>query len=60
MALRWKEQNLIQISNAQQTHHTSSSRASYGVSIVIIVEKNDRVLTTPHCIYKELQFELIE
>ena len=50
MALRWQEQNLYQTSNSQQTPLGSPSRASYGVSIVRILEKIDRVLTAPHCI----------
>ena len=39
-----------QILESQQTPHTSPSRASYGVSIVRILEKIDRVITAPHCI----------
>ena len=35
---------------SQQTPHISPSRASYGVSIVRIWEKIDRVITAPHCI----------
>ena len=34
---------------SQQTPHTSPSRASYGVSIMRILEKVDRVITAPHC-----------
>ena len=45
-----KRQKRDQISVSQQTPHTSPSRASYGVSIVRILEKNDRVRTAPHCI----------
>ena len=33
------------------TLHTSPWRASYGVSVVRILEKIDRVITAPHCIY---------
>ena len=36
---------------SQQTPHTSPSRASYGMAIVRILEKIDRVITAPHCIY---------
>ena len=32
--------------------HISPSRASYGVSIVNILEKTDRFITVPHCIYQ--------
>ena len=49
-ALQWQQQNLYQTLTSQQTPHTSPSRASYGVSIVTIVEKTDRVLTAPHYI----------
>ena len=49
MAPWWEEQNLNQISNSQQTPHTSPSRASYGVSIVRILEKTDHVIMVPHC-----------
>ena len=54
MALRWQEQNLNQTSNSQQTPHTSPSRASYGVSIVRILEKIDLVITALHCILQSL------
>ena len=50
MALQWQEQNLNQTSNSQQPPHTSPSWASYGVSIVRILEKIDRVLMALHCI----------
>ena len=38
------------ISESQQTSHISPSRASYGVSIVRILKKIDRIITAPHCI----------
>ena len=38
-----------QILESQQTPHTSTSRASYGVSLVRILEKIDRVITALHC-----------
>ena len=41
-ALRWQQQNVNQ---------TSNSRASYGVSIMRILEKVDRVITTTHCMW---------
>ena len=34
---------------SQQTPHTSHSWASYGVSIVRILEKTDRVIMALHC-----------
>ena len=34
----------------QQTLHNSPSRASYGVSIVRILEKIHRAITPPHCV----------
>ena len=37
-------------SNSQQTPHTSPSMANYGVSIMRILKKIDRVLMAPHCI----------
>ena len=49
--LRWQWQNVNQTSNLQQTPHTSPSRASYGVSIVRIWEKIDRVIVAPHCTF---------
>ena len=39
-----------QNSKSQPAPHTSSSRASYGVSFVRIWEKIDRVITALHCI----------
>ena len=38
---------LNQILKSQQKPHTSPSRASYGVSVVGIWEKIDRVITAP-------------
>ena len=40
-----------QILESQQTPHISPSRVSYGVSIVGMLEKIDRVITAPHCIW---------
>ena len=40
------------ILESQQTPYTSPSRASYGVYIVRILEKIDRVIPALHCIYK--------
>ena len=39
-----------QILDSQQTPHISPSQASYGVSIVRILEKIDSVITAPRCI----------
>ena len=55
MALWWLQQNLNQISNSQQAPHTSPSRPSYGVSIVRIREKIDRIITAPHCIMNQIR-----
>ena len=42
-------QNINQRLNPQKTPHTSPWRARYGVSFVNVLEKNDRVITAPHC-----------
>ena len=42
MSLSWQQQNLNQISN---------SRTSYGVSVVRVLKKIDRVITALHCTY---------
>ena len=43
------ETEIIPRLNSQKTPHTSPSRASYGVSFLMIWEKIDRVITEPHC-----------
>ena len=48
-ALRWQQQNVNRTSNSQQTTHNSPWWASYGVSIVRIWEKIDRITTALHC-----------
>ena len=55
IALWWLQQNLNQTSNSQQAPHTSPSRPSYGVSIVRIWEKIDRIITAPHCIMNQIR-----
>ena len=46
----WRQQqNLNQTSNSQQTPYTSPSQARYGVFIIRISKKIDRVITAPHC-----------
>ena len=50
LALRLQWQKINQILESQQTPHISPSRESYGVSIVKIWEKIDRVITAPRCI----------
>ena len=45
-SLHWLTQNI----DSQKILHSSPSRANYGVSIVRILEKIDRVITAPHCI----------
>ena len=52
-ALLWHQHNLNQSSNSQPTPHTSPSLASYGVSIMRILKKTDRIITAPHCICKQ-------
>ena len=54
--LWWRQRNVNQISNSQQTSQTSSSRASYGVSIMRILKKIDRVIMALHCIMSSLHF----
>ena len=46
--------NIDQSLNSQKTSFTSPSRASYGMSIVRILEKIDRVITAPECILTHL------
>ena len=48
--LHWLTQNINQALHSQKTLHISPSWASYGVSIVMIWEKIDRIITAPHCI----------
>ena len=48
--LHWLKQNIKQYFDPQKTLHSSTSRASYGVSIVRIWGKNDRVIAALHCI----------
>ena len=43
-------QNVNKTPNSQQPPHTSPSRASYGVSVIRVWEKINRVITAPHCI----------
>ena len=47
LRLQWQKVN--QMLQSQQTPHISPSRVRYGVSIVRILEKMDRVITAPHC-----------
>ena len=55
--MRWQQQNIQQISNSQKTHHISPSRASYGVSVMSISHKIDRVIAAPHCTYNLLKID---
>ena len=50
--LHWITQNINQSLDSQKTLHVSPSCASYGVSIVKIWEKIDRVTTAPQCMNK--------
>ena len=47
LRLQWEIVN--QILESQQTPHTSPLRASYGVSIVEILEKIGSIITARHC-----------
>ena len=58
-AVRWQQHNVNQISNSQQTPHTSPSRASYGVSIMRILKKINRAITAPHYMYRYMDLHLI-
>ena len=49
-ALRKQWQKTNQILESQQTPHFSPSRASYGMSIVRIMGRIDRIITAPRCI----------
>ena len=53
--IAWLTQNINQTLDSQNTLHISSSRASYGVYIVRILEKMDCIITTPHCIWLPIQ-----
>ena len=48
-ALGWLRGNKSNFKLSKDTH-SSPSLVSYGISIVMIVEKFDRVIMTPHCI----------
>ena len=48
--VHWLTQNINQTVDSQNTLHSSPSRASYGVSIVRIFVKIDRVITASPCI----------
>ena len=54
MALRWQQHNVNQTSNSQQTPYTSSSQASYGVSIMRIKKQNKKNPRMPR--QKRLRF----
>ena len=43
--------NIVQNLDSQKTLHTSPSWASYGVSIVNILEQIGHAITAPHCSY---------
>ena len=46
--------NINQSLYLQKTPHSLPSQASYGVSIVNILEKIDRVITALYCIYRHI------
>ena len=43
--------------NSQKTPHTSPLRASYGMSFVSILMKNDRVIKGFYCSVKQFYYE---
>ena len=45
--------------NSPKIPHTSPSRETYGVSLVRILVKIDRVITAPHCIWR-IEWELTD
>ena len=49
-ALQWMMQNIHQSSYSHKTPHITPSRASYGVYIVRILERIDRVIKVRRCI----------
>ena len=51
-ALQYQWQKVNQVLEAHQTPHTLPSWASYGVSIVKILEKIDHVTMAPRCMIK--------
>ena len=51
---QWLMQNINQSLYLQKTPPNLPSQASYEVSIVNILEKIDRVITPPYCIYRHL------
>ena len=48
--LKWLRQNINESLKPQKTLYISSWRASYRLSLVMILEKINRVITAPHCI----------
>ena len=52
--LQISSSNIGQVLHLQEIPHTSPSRANYAVSIVSILTKIDRVITTVHSIWLEL------
>ena len=57
--LRQQWQKVNQILESQQTLHILSSRASYGASIVRILDKIDRAITAVHCM-KNIKWYMLD
>ena len=47
----WPKQSINQQLNSRNPYHNSPSRKSYMVHIVIIWEKIEQIITSPHCIH---------
>ena len=54
ISLQWLRHNRNQGLHSQKTSHNSASRASYGVSIVRILKKINRIISAQHCILYDI------
>ena len=52
-SLQWQNQSIYQSWSSQKTPHTSPLQASYGVSIVRILDKIHSITMAPHCIWNK-------
>ena len=48
--MQWLRQNVNETLNPQKTPHTLPLRVSYGVSLVLKLDKIDCIIMAPHCI----------
>ena len=55
-SLHFPRHNISQSVNPQKTRHTSPVRARFGVSLVRIFKKIDRVITALHCISRDVLY----